>query len=365
MRKMRILAMGMCAAMTLSLAACGGGSSSSTTTAAGGDGGTTAASSDSTGGGSGQQLIIYTNSGSNGRDVWLKEQAAEQGFNIEVVQIQAGDLGNRIISEKNNVQADLVFGLNNVEYEKLKAEDTMVPWEPEWADEVDLSLGDPDGYYYPIVIQPLVNMMNEGLENPPKDYTDLLSDEWTDKYTILNFGGGTGKTMLAGLLVRYQDPEGELGISAEGWETVRKWIQNGHMEVSGEDYVGAVIDGTRPICEMWGSGVLQNEEERNANFQIMVPEVGVPYVTEQVAILKGRDNTDEAIAFANWFGSAEVQEAWMNQFGTIPCNEKALANAPENVKEFIDSVHQQDIDWAFVAENLDAWVEKAELEFVQ
>ena len=110
MRKMRILAMGMCAAMTLSLAACGGGSSSSTTTAAGGDGGTTEASSDSTGGGSGQQLIIYTNSGSNGRDAWLKEQASEQGFNIEVVQIRAGDLGNRIISEKNNMQADLVFG---------------------------------------------------------------------------------------------------------------------------------------------------------------------------------------------------------------------------------------------------------------
>ena len=353
MRKTRILAMGMCAAMTLSLAACGGGSSD-TTTAAAGDSAATAASGDSAGGGSGEQLIIYTNSGSNGRDVWL-----------EVVQIQAGDLGNRIISEKNNVQADLVFGLNNVEYEKLKAEDTMLQWEPEWADEVDLSLGDPDGYYYPIVIQPLVNMMNEDLENPPKDYTDLLSEEWTDKYTILNFGGGTGKTMLAGLLVRYQDPDGELGISEEGWETVKQWIQNGHMEVSGEDYVGAVIDGTRPICEMWGSGVLQNEEERGANFQIMVPEVGVPYVTEQVAILKGRDNTDEAIAFANWFGTAEVQEAWMNEFGTIPCNEKALANAPENVKEFIDSVHQQDIDWGFVAENLDAWVEKAELEYVQ
>ena len=47
MRKTRILAMGMCAAMTLSLAACGGGSSSSTTTAAGGDGGTREASSDS------------------------------------------------------------------------------------------------------------------------------------------------------------------------------------------------------------------------------------------------------------------------------------------------------------------------------
>ena len=25
----------------------------------------------------------------------------------------------------------------------------------------------------------------------------------------------------------------------------------------------------------------------------------------------------------------------------------------------------QDLDWAFIAENIDAWVEKAELEFIQ
>ena len=345
MKKQRVLALGICMAMTMSLAACSGGSSS--------------------GKSSGGPLIIYTNSGSNGRDVWLKEQAAEAGFTVEVVQIPAGDLGNRIVSEKNNVQADLVFGLNNVEFEKLKAEDTMEKWEPEWKDEVDLDLGDPDGYFYPIVIQPLVNIMNEDLENPPKDYTDLLSEEWTDKYTILGFGGGTAKTMLAGFLVRYTDPEGELGISQEGWDIVKQWVQNGHMEVSGEDYVGAVIDGTRPICEMWGSGVLQNESERGAKFQIMSPEVGVPYVTEQVAILKGRNNTEKAIEFANWFGSAEVQEAWMNEFGTIPCNKTAYAAAPENVKELVDSVHQQDIDWGFVAEKLDAWVEKVGLDFVK
>ena len=251
MKTKKLAAIGLCAATVLSLAACGGG----------GEG------ESSKGGGDGK-LIVYTNSGSDGRDVWLEERAAEDGFDIEVVQIAAGDLANRIVSEKNNVQADLVFGLNNVEYEKLKAEDTMEKWEPEWKDEVDLSLGDPDGYYYPIVIQPLVNIMNENLENPPQDYTDLLSDEWTDKYTILGFGGGTGKTMLAGFLVRYTDPDGELGISDEGWETIRQWIENGHMETEGEDYVGAVIDGTRPICEMWGSGVLQNENERNTNIEV-------------------------------------------------------------------------------------------------
>ena len=348
MRIRKLLALGICGVMALSLGACGSG----------GDNG-------GQGGESGGQLIIYTNSGSDGRDAWLEERAAQDGFGVEVVQIAAGDLANRIVSEKNNVQADLVFGLNNVEYEKLKNEDTMEKWEPEWSGEVDLSLGDPDGYYYPLVIQPLVNIMNADLENPPQDYTDLLSEEWTDKYTILGFGGGTGKTMLAGFLVRYADPDGELGISDEGWDTIKQWIQNGHMEAEGEDYVGAVIDGSRPICEMWGSGVLQNEDERGASFQIMSPEVGVPYVTEQIAILKGRNNTEQAIEFANWFGSAQIQEEWMNEFGTIPCNTGAYEKAPENVKEFVDSVHQQDIDWAFVAENLDAWVEKVELEFVQ
>lgn len=346
MKARRFIAVGLSIATVFSLAACGSGGESK---------------SEEKGG----KLIVYTNSGSDGRDAWLEERAAEDGYDIQVVQIAAGDLANRIVSEKNNVQADLVFGLNNVEYEKLKLEDTMEKWEPEWADKVDLSLGDDDGYYYPIVIQPLVNIMNKDLANPPKDYTDLLSDEWTDKYTILGFGGGTSKTMLAGLIVRYADPDGELGISDEGWDIVKKWVQNGHIEESGEDYVGSVIDGTRPICEMWGSGVLQNEEERDTEFQIMSPEIGVPYVTEQVAILKGRNNTEKAIEFANWFGSAEIQTEWMNEFGTLPCNEDAFAQASDDIKEFVGSVHQQEIDWAFVAENLDAWVEKVELEFVQ
>ena len=97
MKTKKLAAIGLFAATVLSLAACGGG----------GEG------ESSKGGGDGK-LIVYTNSGSDGRDVWLEERAAEDGFDIEVVQIAAGDLANRIVSEKNNVQADLVFGLNNV-----------------------------------------------------------------------------------------------------------------------------------------------------------------------------------------------------------------------------------------------------------
>ena len=283
------MALGLAAMMALSLTACKGSGSqgskaSDESAAAKAEGGEMAAAG---GTDKSEKLVIYTNSGSNGRDAWLKDYAKQAGYNVEVVQIQGGDLANRIISEKNNPQADLVFGLNAMEYEKLKAESVLDPWEPNWKGDVDMTLGDADGYYYPIVIQPLVNIMNADLKNPPKDVTDLLSDEWTGKYTILNFGGGTGKTLLASLLVRYQDENGEAGISEEGWETARRWIQNGHMEQQGEDYVGNVISGEIPICEMWGSGVLQNQTERDYKFQIMVPETGVPYVTEQIAMITG------------------------------------------------------------------------------
>ena len=370
MKAKRILAFGLIAVMTVTLSACGGkdGGSSNNQTDHTDSGSTQDRASDGgdaqdTGSGGGS-LVTYTNSGSDGRDAWLKNYAKENGFDVEVVQIQGGDLGNRIVSEKNNVQADLVFGLNNVEYEKLKAEDTLEQWEPAWKDEVDLSLGDADGYYYPLVIQPLVNIMNADLDEYPKDYTDLTDEKWKDKYTILNFGGGTGKTILASLLVRYQDPDGEAGISEEGWEFVKNWVQNGHMETEGEDYVGGVIDGSHPICEMWGSGVLQNEQQRDYKFEIMSPEIGVPYVTEQIAVLKGTDSKDRAVEFANWFGSAETQTAWMEQFGTVPCQKAAFEKAADNVKEFVGKVHQQDIDWEFVAQNLDQWVEKVELEFM-
>lgn len=376
MKKIKMYAaLGFAAVVALSLAACTAKGSAESPTQSGSSAGQEAASNSgsqeseplaATGNvDKSQTLIIYTNSGSNGRDVWLKDQAAGKGYKVEVVQIQGGDLANRIIAEKNNPQADIVFGLNSSEYEKLKKESVLDKWKPSWAGDVDSSLGDKDGYYYPIVIQPLVNIMNSDLANPPKDYTDLINSEWNDKYTILNFGGGTGKNALASLLIRYRDDNGQYGISDEGWNFIKEWIQNGHMEQQGEDIVGNVISGNIPISEMWGSGVLQNQKERNYKFQIMVPDIGVPYVTEQIAMISGSKKRDLAVEFANWFGSADIQTAWMNEFGTIPCQPEALAQAPEDVKDFIAKVHPQEMDWGFISDHVDQWIEKCELEFIQ
>ncbi|CAM3486260.1 extracellular solute-binding protein [Erysipelothrix anatis] len=310
-------------------------------------------------------LVIYSNSASDGRGEWLTEKAKEAGFTVEIVPIPAGDLTNRLIAEKNNAIADMVYGLNTIEFEKLKAQDMLVEYTPAWASDVDTSLGD-GKHYYPIVVQPLVFIYNESVvgNDVPKDIVEFADPKYKDQYNVFSLGGGTGKTLYSSILVRYADPSGVLGVSEEGWKVAKAYIQNAHFEIKGEDYIGNVISGERPITMMWGSGVMQHQGERDYKFGVISPEIGVPYVVEQVAILN--DSKKElATEFANWFGSAETQAAWSEKFGTIPAHPEAMKNASADVIEFMNSVHAQDIDWEFVTKNIDQWVEKAELEFVQ
>jgi iron(III) transport system substrate-binding protein len=280
----------------------------------------------------------------------------------------AGDLANRVVAERNNQIADLVYGLNAVEYEKLIKQDLLLKYRPTWAKDVDMTLGSKDGFYYPIVIQPLLLAYGKqayDAKTAPKDWTELSKPEFKGKYTILSLGGGTAKTIIASILVRYQDPKGQYGISQEGWSAIKSFIQGGHLELQGEDSYAAMISGERPLLMVWGSGLLQNQAKRGVKFGVMVPQVGVPFVTEQVAIFAKSKKIDVAKEFIDWFGSASFQSDWSAKFGTTPVQPAALKKAAPEVNELMAQVKPQKIDWSFVASNIDKWMEKIQLEFVQ
>ncbi len=314
-----------------------------------------------------ESLVIYTNSGIDGRDAWLTEKAAEKGFAVSVVTLPAGELANRVVAERNNQIADLVYGLNAMEYEKLINNKLLLKFKPNWAKDVDMTLGKMD-YYYPIVVQPLLLIYNQqsySTQTAPSDWLDLVKPEFKDKYHILALGGGTAKAIIASILVRYSDPKGQYGISVEGWAAVKNLIQNGHIEIQGEDIWGNLISGRRPMAMMWGSGLLQNQAARNQKFGYMSPKVGVPFVVEQVAIFANTKKADLAKEFVEWFGSASFQAEWSAKFGATPAQPAALVKAKPEVKELMASVTPQKIDWALVAANIDKWMEKIQLEFVR
>jgi iron(III) transport system substrate-binding protein len=313
-------------------------------------------------------LIVYTNSGSGGRDAWLIEQAAEAGFDIEVLEGGGGDISNRIIAEKENPVADVVFGLNTMTYASMKAMDIFEQYEPVWAGEVTPGLNDPEHYYHGIVMQAIFCIYNSDLYDEttaPSDWPDLWNnEEYHGLYWLpASLGGGTTRTVISGILVRHRDENGEYGISEEGWSEIEKYFQYGTYEVEGEDFYSWLASGKTPFGQMWSSGIAQREEQYGVEAGLVGPEVGVPYVVEQVAILKGTDNLELAKQFVDWFGSADFQRKWAEEWDTMPANTLAAEGASESMQNIFSNYPPQDIDWSFVAENIESWVEKIELQY--
>ncbi|WP_027955974.1 extracellular solute-binding protein [Halobacillus kuroshimensis] len=315
-----------------------------------------------------EPLVVYTNSASDGRGDWLKEQASEQGFDIEIVEGGGGDIANRLVAEKNNPVADVVYGLSTMDYENFKKQDMLAEYVPSWAGEIQGDINDPEGYYHSIVKQAILmiyNTENYDASSAPADWPELWNnEEYHGQYAILGHEGGTGRAIIAGILNRYKDENGEYGISQEGWDELEKYLTNGYHPAEGEDFFAKVADGSVPISGIWSSGIVPKEEEFGVDVAYATPEVGVPHVVEQVAIVEGTEQQDTAEAFVDWFGSSEVQGKWTEEFSTLPANEGALEYADEATKELAESVTVQDIDWGFVSENIDQWVEKVELQLL-
>ena len=167
------------------------------------------------------------------------------------------------------------------------------------------------------------------------------------------------------MLSRFRDDAGDLGVSDEGWKQIEDFFANGSPAVEGKDLFARMSDDEVDMGQMWTSGLPAFEEEYGIDADVARPSVGVPYAVEQVALVKGTKNQEQAEKFINWFGSGEVQAEWSKEFGSMPANEKAIAQADPEIVEFHESLQQQDIDWDFVREHNSDWMEKIELQYLK
>ena len=322
--------------------------------------------------GTGVELTVYTNSGSSGRKEWLEDRAAQDGYKLTIVEEGAGAVQQRLINEGDATPCDVVFGLNAIIWNDLIARGRLQAYDaPSWAAEVTEGLNDPNGYYYAIVKQAILLAYDTNQvapEDAPTDWPDLWEKEefWGKYESQIKLTGGTTRNVLAGILTRYVDPEGELGISDEGWAAIGEFFAHGTPVEDGVDLYAQIANPDSPVLmgQMWSSGVLQYDATYGTVTGVAKPEVGIPYAVEGVGISSVTKNLDEALRFVEWFGSAQIQGEWCEQFGTMPANEIAAEKADPFQVELC-SIPAQDIDWALVASNIDAWCEKIMLEYMQ
>ena len=348
----KILATLLALVMILSLAACGGKKD---------DGGSAPADPGTSGpsepaGGEEEKdyskytIRIYSNSNSTERATWLVNEAKDAGFTISIDDnsVISGDTA-AIQAANENKDGDILFGLNetrwsqviNGEYENL----SLVDWTPSWAGEVGEYVY--PGQAYGLVIQNVLMLYRN--DELGTNGQELHFDHWADIvdcgytwYRQNKVGGTTNANINSAMLYAFVDPASPAGgISIDGWKTLWKYCAEGKS--GGDDYKygfdplnkGDVQVSTFYSSSLYGKIDAAGESSEKPLLGTMEPENwalvdiadGTYYIAEYLGILDKANRSDEETeavkAFAEWFGSADVQAAWGEEFDSYPCNTAA------------------------------------------
>ena len=295
-------------------------------------------------------IRIYSNSNSTERTTWLIAEAKDAGFNISIDDqaVISGDTA-AIQAANENKDGDLIFGLNETRwsqlvdgtYENLR----IMDWTPTWS-------GDVGEYVYPgkaygLVIQNVLMLYRN--DELGTNGEELHFDHWADIvncgyswYRQNKVGGTTNANINSAMLYAFVDPASPAGgISVDGWKTLWKYCEQGKS--GGEDYKygfdplnkGDVQVSTFYSSSLYGKVDAAAESSENPLKGTMEPENwalvdikdGTYYIAEYIGILDKDGRTPEQTAaveaFAEWFGSADVQAAWGEEFDSYPCNTAA------------------------------------------
>ena len=310
-------------------------------------------------------IVLYSNAISDGRGEWIAERAMEDlGINVQLVDDGGVVIANRILAEQNNPMADVVFGLNQILWSQLIEADAIIPYTPVWADEIPEGLSHPDGWFNAVsLVGNLLAYDTAQIDNPPTDWLELSSFE--GQYAVPNaLGGSTVQMILSGIFTRFLDEDGHLGVSDEGWEAVRDLFANGVS--TDQDLVAEWVNPANNVgmSQIWHMGLPPREAEFGITAGVVNPEIGIPVSVEGVAIVNGTQNQEAVERFINWFGSAEIMNAFGYAFNYLPANPNAL----EGLQDFTIQVSEmkiQDINWDVIAPNMGSWIEHIYLNYLQ
>ena len=297
---------------------------------------------------SGYTIRIYSNSNSTERTTWLIQEAKDAGFTISIDDnsVISGDTA-AIQAANENKDGDILFGLNETRWSQVVSGTyenlSLVDWTPSWAGEVGEYVY--PGQAYGLVIQNVLMLYRN--DELGTNGAELHFDHWADIvdcgykwYRQGKVGGTTNANINSAMLYAFVDPSSPAGgISVDGWKTLWNYCENG--EFTGDSYGfdplnrGDVQVATFYSSSLYGKIDAAAEDSANPLLGALEPENwalvdiadGTYYIAEYIGILDKAGRSDEETAavkaFAEWFGSADVQAAWGEEFDSYPCNTAA------------------------------------------
>lgn len=275
---------------------------------------------------------------------------------INWVRDSTGVVTAKLLAEKNNPQADVVWGLAATSLLLLKSEGMLEAYAPKGVEKLDPKFVDKstpptwtgmDAWVAAVCFN-TVEGEKLGL-TAPKTWKDLTKAEYKGHVIMPNpNSSGTGFLDVSSWLQMFGEKD--------GWA----FMDGLHANIAAYTH-----SGSKP-CKMAAAGEIPigvsfafrgaKSKAAGAPIEIIVPEEGVGWDMEATAIVAGTDNLDDAKTLADWTITKKANEMYNSGYAVVayPGVAKPVEHFPTNLLEkMIDN------DFEFAANNrkaiLDEW----------
>lgn len=263
-------------------------------------------------------VVVYT-SLENEEVVDYLEFAKEQlpDLDIKAIRLSTGELGARMLAEKDNPQADCIWGWAVTNMSEFVPKGMLQPYKPNGAEKIPTRFKDPNNYWvaidlYAAALVPNTRVLEAKNLPMPKGWYDLLHSVYEGMLIMPNpASSGTGFLQVASLLVLLDPDYKTKPIEKNNaWEFLKKLDRNmGQYIKSGSKPAKLTAAGEYAVgCSF--AFVYSSLKKKGFPVALVLPEEGVGYELEANALLKGAKNEAAAKKFLDWAISKPAMERY-------------------------------------------------------
>jgi iron(III) transport system substrate-binding protein len=297
------------------------------------------------------KLTVYTALENDQLDPFKKAfEADNPTIEIAWVRDSTGVVAAKLMAEKDNPRADIIWGLAASNVGLMAASGMLEPYTPAGAASLNpmfLSGKSPqtwvgmDAYLSLVCFNTAEGEKNK--KSKPTSWADLIKPEYKDSIVMPNpASSGTGYLTIAAWLQIMGEEAGWKYMDALH-QNIAQYIHSGSapcvQAAKGERLIGIGLD-TRGA----------SEKTKGAPLDLIVPKEGLGWELEVTAIVKGTKNLEAAKKLADWAASKKANELYAKTYPIVAF--PGVANTPPNYPANLEKVMvKNDVEW--MAKNRD------------
>lgn len=239
---------------------------------------------------------------------------------VNITRDSTGIITSKLLAEKDNPVADVVWGLSATSLLVLAQNDMLEGYAPEGVDRILPEFKDTaevptwvgiDAWETAFIVNKEV-LKSKGIDTVPKTYQDLLDPKYKGLIAMSNpASSGTGLLTVNGVLSLYGEEE--------GWDYLDKLDENVAVYMhSGSQPAKATAAGEYGIGVSFGYRCLKSAEEVGSDIcEAVFPEEGSGWDMEANALIKKDGEKEISKKFLDWAISDSIMKKYAQNYPIV------------------------------------------------